>query len=46
VVRQFHAAEIVVCPLFLADGYFTRVRIPQLLGATDRTFRILPPIGL
>lgn len=47
-VREFAAARILVLPLFLADGYFSRVRLPQLLdpAETGRSVEILPPIGL
>ncbi|HEY2186002.1 MAG TPA: CbiX/SirB N-terminal domain-containing protein [Xanthobacteraceae bacterium] len=50
-VRALHADEILVYPLFLADGYFTRTRLPELLqdaSAADRhrRVRILPPLGL
>ncbi len=42
--------DVVVYPLFLSDGYFTRIRLPQLLEQAvrpgRRTVRILPPLGL
>lgn len=49
-VRALSADEIIVWPLFLADGYFTKVRLPQLLAGavTDsrRKLRIETPLGL
>jgi sirohydrochlorin ferrochelatase len=45
----FSAAEVVVYPLFLADGHFTRVRLPALLSASsarNRPVRVLPPLGV
>jgi sirohydrochlorin ferrochelatase len=49
-IRSLLAGNIVVFPLFLSDGYFTRVRLPQLLGevAADTVCRIeiVPPLGL
>jgi sirohydrochlorin cobaltochelatase len=44
------ADEIIVYPLFLSDGYFTRQRLPRLLQAAlaqkKRRFHLLPPLGL
>ena len=50
-VRSLLASNIVVFPLFLSDGYFTRVRLPQLLRealAADMAsrIRVLAPLGL
>lgn len=47
-VRAFAAAEVLVYPLFLADGYFNRVRLPQLLAKAGgrRRLRVLTPLGL
>jgi sirohydrochlorin cobaltochelatase len=43
--------NIVVYPLFLSDGYFTRVALPRLVEQakqhdTTRAISILPPLGL
>src|SRR5262245_29749522 len=43
--------DIVVYPLFLSDGYFARVALPQLVAQAKqrdgtRTISILPPLGL
>ncbi len=48
-VGAFAARQIVVFPLFLSDGYFNRVRLPQALDAgrrKEQTIRLLPPLGL
>lgn len=48
-VRSFKATRILVYPLFLADGYFTRIRLPQLIaqaGIDSDRIRTLPPLGL
>jgi sirohydrochlorin cobaltochelatase len=49
-VQALTADEIVVYPLFLSDGYFTRVRLPELLEEATAGTRprphILPPLGL
>ena len=50
-VRALHADEIVVYPLFLSDGYFTRARLPEMLNEAmradrPRRIRMLPPLGL
>jgi sirohydrochlorin cobaltochelatase len=50
-IRALSSCHVVVYPLFLADGYFTRVVLPRLvLGAIHqdaaRTITILPPLGL
>ena len=49
--RALRADEIVVYPIFLSDGYFTRMRLPEMLNAASRadrrrTIRMLPPLGL
>ena len=46
---RFATREILVYPMFLSHGYFTRVRLPRLVAeAADRgkTVCILPPFGL
>lgn len=42
------AREIVVYPMFMADGYFNKTVLPQRLGALKplESFRILPPLGV
>jgi sirohydrochlorin cobaltochelatase len=51
-LEAFASPEVVVYPLFLADGYFSRVRLPQLIAAAQsepasrRRIRVLPPLGL
>ncbi len=49
-VRALALCETLVYPLFLSDGWFSRVQLPRLLKEThrngDRTIRILPPLGL
>lgn len=47
-LRAFASASVLVYPLFLSDGYFNRVRLPQLLakGSGWRNVRVLPPLGL
>jgi sirohydrochlorin ferrochelatase len=45
------SSDIVVYPLFLADGYFTRVALPRLVEQAKqrdatRTISILQPLGL
>ena len=50
-MRALHADEIVVYPLFLSDGYFTRARLPEMLNEAvradrPRAIRMLPPLGL
>lgn len=45
----FAADDILVYPLFMSDGWFTRVRLPELLaaaGAPSRRVAILPALGL
>jgi len=50
-IRALSSRDILVYPLFLADGYFTRVALPQLVEQARqqdvaRTISILPPVGL
>jgi sirohydrochlorin cobaltochelatase len=50
-IGALSSRDIVVYPLFLSDGYFTRVALLQLVeGArrqdAGRAIRILPPLGL
>ncbi len=47
-LRAFTTPEIVVYPLFLAEGYFTRVRLPELIGAAEvaQPVTMLPPLGV
>jgi sirohydrochlorin ferrochelatase len=50
-VRRLAARDLLVYPLFLSDGYFTRTLLPRQLkqaGAFDRgrAARLLPPLGL
>jgi sirohydrochlorin cobaltochelatase len=50
-IEAFTADTIIVYPLFLSDGYFARVRLPELLDEAiatthPRALRILPPLGL
>lgn len=44
------ARDVLVYPLFLADGYFARNKLPRLVaaasGTAPRAIRILPPLGL
>jgi sirohydrochlorin ferrochelatase len=44
------ARDVLVYPLFLADGYFARNKLPRLVaaapGTPGRAIRILPPLGL
>ena len=47
----FAASEILVYPLFMADGHFTRTRLPQLVAEAQRQephrrIGILPALGL
>jgi sirohydrochlorin ferrochelatase len=47
----FSAHEIIVYPLFFAEGYFTRQRLPGILhdaSAADSrlVFHVLPPLGV
>ena len=47
-VRALASATVLVYPLFLSDGYFNRVRLPQLLAKAggSRRVRVLDPLGL
>ena len=50
-VRALRCDDVLVYPLFLSAGYFTRVRLPQMLenslaAERHRRFRILAPLGL
>jgi sirohydrochlorin cobaltochelatase len=50
-IRTFAARRIIVYPLFLSEGYFSRVRLAQALDAAwredrHRVFHVLPPLGL
>lgn len=50
-IRVFTARRIIVFPLFMADGYFTAIRLPELLDAAwqqdrSRILHVLPPLGL
>src|SRR5262249_38578453 len=50
-MRALRCNQVLVYPLFLSAGYFTRVRLPQLLedasaAEPHRTFHILSPLGL
>jgi sirohydrochlorin cobaltochelatase len=50
-MRALRCKHVLVYPLFLSAGYFTRVRLPQLLECSlgrehQRNVHILPPLGL
>jgi sirohydrochlorin ferrochelatase len=50
-VRRLAGHDLLVYPLFLSDGYFTRTLLPRQLSeagafAPGRTVRLLPPLGL
>lgn len=47
-VRALASPTVLVYPLFLSDGYFNRVRLPQLLAKAGgaRRVRLLDPLGL
>jgi len=50
-IRAFAQRDVVVYPLFLADGYFTRVALPRLISKarhddSARLIKVLPPLGL
>jgi len=50
-IGALSSRDIVVYPLFLSDGYFTRVALPRLVEEArrqdaGRAIRILPPLGL
>jgi sirohydrochlorin ferrochelatase len=50
-ITALMSQEVLVYPLFLSDGYFTRVALPRLLEQAKqqdatRTINVLPPLGL
>jgi len=48
-VKALAESNIVVYPVFASDGYFVRVRLPQMLtesGGYDRLTQVLAPLGL
>jgi sirohydrochlorin ferrochelatase len=50
-IGALSSRDIVVYPLFLSDGYFTRIALPRLVEEArrqdaGRAIRILPPLGL
>ncbi len=48
-IRALSTRHIIVYPLFLADGYFTRVALPRLVKPSrrqDQIITVLPPLGL
>lgn len=50
-ITSLLSRDVVVYPLFLSDGYFTRVALPRLVEHAKgrdatRTIGILPPLGL
>lgn len=47
-LRAIVSPTVLVYPLFLSDGYFNRVRLPQLLAkaGVQRAVRVLDPLGL
>jgi sirohydrochlorin cobaltochelatase len=50
-VQALAADNLIIYPVFMSDGYFTRVRLPQLLREalrpqSKRRFQVLPPLGL
>lgn len=49
-IQALSLRDILVYPLFLSDGYFTRIALPQLVDKVKRggarTISILPPLGL
>jgi sirohydrochlorin ferrochelatase len=48
-LRAFAAKSIVVYPVFASDGYFSRIRLPQLAdesGTGTRVSHIFAPLGL
>lgn len=48
-LRALAAKNIVVYPVFASDGYFSRVRLPQLVdesGVGKRVSHIFPPLGI
>jgi sirohydrochlorin cobaltochelatase len=50
-INALSARHIVVYPMFLSDGYFTRVALPRLVAQAQRedlsrAITVLPPLGL
>jgi sirohydrochlorin ferrochelatase len=48
-IRALSLPHIIVYPLFLADGYFTRVALPRLIEQAkrqDQIITVLAPLGL
>lgn len=50
-IRAFAPRDVIVYPLFLADGYFARIALPRLIDRAKhddsaRIIKILPPLGL
>jgi sirohydrochlorin cobaltochelatase len=50
-IRALTPRDVIVYPLFLADGYFTRIALPRLIDNTKhddsmRMITVLPPLGL
>ena len=50
-IRALTTRDVIVYPLFLADGYFTRVALPRLIDKarhddSTRAITVLPPLGL
>jgi|SRR5262245_5149065 len=50
-IASLLSRDVLVYPLFLSDGYFTRVALPRLVERAKqhdatRTISILPPLGL
>src|SRR5262249_53732054 len=50
-IGTLSSRDVVVYPLFLSDGYFTRVALPRMVEAarrqdSGRAIRILSPLGL
>ena len=50
-IRAFARRDVIVYPLFLADGYFARIALPRLIDKAKhedgaRIIKVLPPLGL
>jgi len=50
-IRALTPRDVIVYPLFLSDGYFTRIALPRLIenakhDDSARIITILPPLGL
>jgi sirohydrochlorin ferrochelatase len=50
-IRALAPRDVVVYPLFLADGYFARIALPRLIDKAKhddsaRIIKVLPPLGL